>query len=285
MKRNNLLKSLLLLASPIAITVVSISCTKPEIKQDPKPEVMNGGKQDNQPDKDPKNPQGSQTTPPSTGEKPNPEGEATPPVASGDKTPEKEGTPEGTPEGTISKPNEKTQEVEETIAETTPTDKPKENTNPTKQEEGEQQPKVDPQKELKDKYVKKLKDELEELIFYKTGNTKTQYDDAIKKYITPEAKFVDSNNIDKKIRFKLNVWNLKYLYKQVAELEEKFKDSISYEALLKYIEKEIESKDNTIFIKASDRNLPSIDYQKLNEVIFKLNAQAIANNTQSTKNK
>ncbi|UUD35867.1 hypothetical protein NPA08_02760 [Mycoplasmopsis citelli] len=223
MKRNNLLKSLLLLASPIAITVVSISCTKPEIKQDPKPEVMNGGKQDNQPDKDPKNPQGSQTTPPSTGEKPNPE--------------------------------------------------------------GEQQPQVDPQKELKDKYVKKLKDELEELIFYKSGNTKTQYDDAIKKYITPEAKFVDSNNIDKKIIFKLNVWNLKYLYKQVAELEEKFKDSISYEALLKYIEKEIESKDNTIFIKASDGNLPSIDYQKLNEVIFKLNAQAIANNTQSTKNK
>ncbi|VEU74578.1 Uncharacterised protein [Mycoplasmopsis citelli] len=287
MKRNNFWKSLLLLASPIAITVASISCAKSQIKEDPgKPEVtepptpMNPPKGD---DKDPINPEGSQTNPPVTGEKPNPEGETNPPATSGETTTKKEDT---TPEGSITPPTENPQKTEETIIETPPTDQG--DGNSSKQEETEQQPKVDPQKSAKEEYVKKLKEQLKELLFYKSGNTKTQYDTDLTKYTTPDAKFVsESTPLETKIKFKLNAWNLKYLYAQVAELEDKFKDSVFYEDFLKYI-KELQDKGNNIFI-SSTENTPSIDSDKLNEVVYKLNAQAAVNNrngqTQSSQSK
>ncbi|UUD36552.1 hypothetical protein NPA08_01830 [Mycoplasmopsis citelli] len=150
-----------------------------------------------------------------------------------------------------------------------------------KKDEGEQQPKVDSQKNLKDEYVKKLKGQLEELVFYQSGRTKEKYEEFINKYTEKEQKFVDAKNLYKKTKFKLDVWNLKYLYAQVAELEKQFEESVSYDTLLKYIQEE-QQKANNIFIKASDENLPSIDYQKLNGVVFKLNAQAIVKNSSTT---
>ncbi|UUD35866.1 hypothetical protein NPA08_02755 [Mycoplasmopsis citelli] len=152
----------------------------------------------------------------------------------------------------------------------TPEDKPKGNSNSPK-EESEPQPEVDAQKNLKDEYVKKLKGQLKELLFYEPGYTKEKYDDVIDKYTKYEEKFVNKSYTT--TQFKLDVWNLKYLYRQVAELEEQFKDSVSYEQLTKHI-KEVESKDNNIFTKSSDGNLPSIDFEKLNKIIIKLNNQA-----------